>query len=73
MVSECAVLPLSEPGGGTTDYAVYAYLEALGSKHYTCFLRPDTLLPMMYMPDCIRGTVDFLEGDFWVLNSTTQC
>lgn len=56
------IISASEPGGGTTDYAVYAYLEALGSKHYTCFLRPDTLLPMMYMPDCIRGTVDFLEA-----------
>src|SRR5208337_386874 len=51
------------PGGGTTDYAVAIFYEALKSKHYTCFVREDTVLPMMYMPDCIKATVDLMETD----------
>jgi len=46
------------PGGGTTDYAVAIYYEAVRSGRYTCFVREDTRLPMMYMPDCIKATID---------------
>ena len=51
------------PGGGTTDYAVAIYYEAVAHKRYTCFVREDTVLPMMYMPDCIKGTIDLMEAD----------
>ncbi|MGD9046714.1 MAG: L-threonine 3-dehydrogenase [Anaerolineae bacterium] len=51
------------PGGGTTDYAVAIYYEAVANKRYTCFVRADTVLPMMYMPDCIKGTIDLMEAD----------
>ncbi len=52
----------SEPGGGTTDYAVEIYHEALKHKHYTCFLSENTYLPMMYMDDAIRGTIELMEA-----------
>jgi nucleoside-diphosphate-sugar epimerase len=52
------------PGGGTTDYAVAIYYEAVANKRYTCFVRQDTVLPMMYMPDCISGTIALMEADF---------
>jgi len=51
------------PGGGTTDYAVEIFYEALKYQRYTCFLREDTVLPMMYMPDCIKATLDLMETD----------
>ncbi len=51
------------PGGGTTDYAVEIYHEALGEGHYTCFLQPDTKLPMMFMDDAIRATLQLMESD----------
>lgn len=52
----------SEPGGGTTDYAVEIYHEALKNKKYTCFLSENTYLPMMYMDDAIRGTIELMEA-----------
>jgi nucleoside-diphosphate-sugar epimerase len=51
------------PGGGTTDYAVEIFYEAIKNKKYTCFLKKDTFLPMMYMPDCIKATIDLMEAD----------
>jgi nucleoside-diphosphate-sugar epimerase len=50
------------PGGGTTDYAVEIFYEAIKHKTYTCFLKEETRLPMMYMPDCIKCMVDLLEA-----------
>ncbi|MCX6572624.1 MAG: NAD-dependent epimerase/dehydratase family protein [Candidatus Aminicenantes bacterium] len=55
---------LTLPGGGTTDYAVAIYYEAVKHGRYTCFLREDTRLPMMYMPDCLKCTLDLMDADF---------
>ncbi|MBW7951832.1 MAG: NAD-dependent epimerase/dehydratase family protein [Chitinophagaceae bacterium] len=52
----------SAPGGGTTDYAVEIYSEALDEKKYECFLNENTYLPMMYMPDAIRATIELMEA-----------
>ncbi|MCD2425636.1 NAD-dependent epimerase/dehydratase family protein [Niabella pedocola] len=52
----------SAPGGGTTDYAVEIFHDALEEKKYTSFLSKDTYLPMMYMPDAIRATVELMEA-----------
>jgi nucleoside-diphosphate-sugar epimerase len=52
----------SAPGGGTTDYAIEIYLEALAEKNYQCFLREDSYLPMMYMPDAIRATMELMHA-----------
>lgn len=51
------------PGGGTTDYAVEIFYEAVKNNRYTCFVRKDTKLPMMYMPDCIQAAIDLMEAD----------
>jgi len=51
------------PGGGITDYAVEMFSEAIKKRRYTCFVREDTVLPMMYMPDCIKATMDLMEAD----------
>ena len=52
----------SAPGGGTTDYAIEIFHEALKEKRYNCFLQEDTYLPMMYMPDAIRATIELMEA-----------
>lgn len=51
------------PGGGTTDYAVAIFHAAIRSGCYTCFVREDTVLPMIYMPDCISAALDLLAAD----------
>ena len=53
----------SAPGGGTTDYAVHIYHEALSKGTYECFLSEHTKLPMMYMDDAIKATIDLVEAD----------
>jgi nucleoside-diphosphate-sugar epimerase len=50
-------------GGGTTDYAVEIFYEAIKHMRYQCFLREDSTLPMMYMPDCIKATIDLMNAD----------
>ena len=52
----------SRPGGGTTDYAVDIYHKALAGEKFTCFLREDSYLPMMYMPDAIKATLDLMNA-----------
>jgi len=54
---------VTPPGGGTTDFAVEIYYEAVARGRYTCFLRGDTQLDMMYMPDAIRGSIELMEVD----------
>ena len=60
------------PGGGTTDYAVEIFYQAIKHNSYKCFLRPDTILPMMYMEDAIRGTIELAECDFAKLTNHTD-
>lgn len=52
----------SLPGGGTTDYAVDIFHQALATKSYTCFLDKEMRLPMMYMGDAVKATVDIMES-----------
>lgn len=51
------------PGGGTTDYAVHIFYEALKNKRYTCFLQEDSSIDMIYMPDVLEGAVKLMEAD----------
>jgi len=52
----------SSPGGGTTDYSIEMFHEAMEEKRYECYLGEDTYLPMMYMPDAIRATIELMEA-----------
>ncbi len=51
------------PGGGTTDYAVEIYYEAIKNKAYTSYIRSDSFMDMMYMPDAIKAAIDLMEAD----------
>lgn len=62
----------SQPGGGTTDYAVEIFHDAIDEKHYTCFLEQDTYLPMMYMPDAIRATIEVMESEMSKISIRTS-
>jgi len=52
----------SPPGGGTTDYAIAIFHAALRGETYECFLGPETTLPMIYMPDAIRATIELMDA-----------
>ncbi|MFA6682009.1 MAG: NAD-dependent epimerase/dehydratase family protein, partial [Sphaerochaeta sp.] len=54
---------LTPPGGGTTDYAVEIYYEAVRKGHYSCFLRGDTYLDMIYMLDAVQAAIQIMEAD----------
>lgn len=62
----------SAPGGGTTDYAVEIFHEAMVHKQYNCFLEKDTYLPMMYMPDAIRATIELMEAPVEKIKTRTS-
>jgi nucleoside-diphosphate-sugar epimerase len=55
---------VTPPGGGTTDYAVAIYYDAIKYNKFKCFVKEETTLPMMYMPDCIKAVLDLLDSPF---------
>ncbi|MEM2281244.1 MAG: NAD-dependent epimerase/dehydratase family protein [Candidatus Bathyarchaeia archaeon] len=58
------IISIEKPSGmGTTDYAVEIFYEAIRRKRYTCYLKADRVLPMMYMPDCINAALKLMEAD----------
>jgi nucleoside-diphosphate-sugar epimerase len=61
-----------KPGGGTTDYAVDIFYKALEEQDYTCFLKPDTCLPMLYMPDAVRATLELMDTPVTQLSVRTS-
>lgn len=62
----------AEPGGGTTDFAVAIFYEAIKQGKYTCFVREDTVLPMMYMDDAVNATIQLMEADAKKLTISTS-
>lgn len=62
----------SMPGGGTTDYAVEIYHQAVKGENYRCFLRKDSLLPMIYMRDAIRGTIELMQAPKSMIKTRTS-
>jgi nucleoside-diphosphate-sugar epimerase len=52
----------TEPGGGTTDYAIHIFYEAIRNGTYECFLSENTMLPMLYMPDAVKATLSLMEA-----------
>lgn len=63
---------VAPPGGGTTDYAVEIFYEAIKKGTYECFLRPDTMLPMIYMPDCLRSFKELMDAPVMNLKHRTS-
>ena len=63
---------VAPPGGGTTDYAVEIFYEAIKSGRYTCFVEERTVLPMIYMPDCLKATLDLMDADLSRLKHHTD-
>ncbi|HEY4335041.1 MAG TPA: NAD-dependent epimerase/dehydratase family protein [Puia sp.] len=63
---------LAQPGGGTTDYAVDIFHQAVTQRRYTCFLQPDTRLPMLYMPDAIRATLQLMHAPAATVKTRTS-
>ena len=63
---------VAPPGGGTTDYAVEIFYEAVKNGRYTCFVEERTVLPMMYMPDCLKATLDVMDADLLRLKHHTD-
>jgi nucleoside-diphosphate-sugar epimerase len=55
------------PGGGTTDYAVEIFYAAVQRRPYVCFVKEETVLPMIYMPDCLKAAIDLMDADLAVL------
>lgn len=56
------IISATTPGGGTTDYAVQIFYDAIESGHHECFLSPETRLPMMYISDCIQSVIQMMEA-----------
>ncbi len=63
---------VTPPGGGTTDYAVEIFYEAIRRGRYTCFVEERTVLPMIYMPDCLKATLDIMDADLSRLKHHTD-
>lgn len=60
------------PGDGTTEYSIHIFYEALKNNSYSCFLKEDAMLPMMYIDDAIKGTIDLMEADFKSISIRTS-
>jgi nucleoside-diphosphate-sugar epimerase len=63
---------VAPPGGGTTDYAVEIFYEAIKHGSYECFVKEDTVLPMIYMPDCLKSMLVLMESDISKLEHHTD-